>query len=269
MKELPSEEYRKRGLKVWGGKLKQRMLEKVSHIHHIIQDTKMLKCIQTEDLSKMIPAAFNVHTSPSKPPRIPQTTKFPVSLEPPEQSKLYSEMELMICATANKFLIVEKESGRMSYDSVERITQFWTSKNRPQVLEFHFDQATQRDLVEYNVKTFRFYGPSAENPVAMHSMLNAWKNLAKEMSVRTFCSPDSMIKKNMHDCYKVLEMLGAPVVTFLAFQEIQIDALRKMHERQMLKKEHDSKKFGVEMRWEPPNGWSPKHNGEEWGNPFE
>ena len=229
----------------------------------------MLKSVQTEDLSKMIPAVFDVHTSPSKPPKIPQTTKFPVSLEPPEQSKLYSEIELMICATANKFLIVEKEAGRMSYDSVERITQFWTSKNRPQVLEFHFDQATQRDLVEYNVKTFRFYGPSAENPMAMHSMLLAWKNLAKEMSVRTFCSPDSMIKKNMHDCYRVLEMLGAPMVTFLAFQEIQVDALRKMHERQMLKKEYESKKFGVEMRWEPPGGWSPKHNGEGWENPFE
>ena len=40
MKELPSEEYRKRGLKVWGGKLKQRMLEKVSHLHHVMQDTK-------------------------------------------------------------------------------------------------------------------------------------------------------------------------------------------------------------------------------------
>lgn len=216
----------------------------------------------------MIPAAFNTYTSPSKPPKT-RETKYPVSLEPPEQSKLYSEMELMICATANKFLLIEKEGGRMSLDSVERIMYFWASKNRPQVIEFRFDQATQRDLVECNVKTFRFYGPSAENPVAMHSMLLAWRNLAKEMSVRTFCSPDSMIKKNMHDCYRVLEMLGAPVVTFLAFQEIQIDALKKIHERQMLKKEYESKKFGVEMQWEPPGGWSPKRTGEEWVNPFE
>ena len=29
MKELPSEEYRKTGIKVWGGKLKQRMIQKV------------------------------------------------------------------------------------------------------------------------------------------------------------------------------------------------------------------------------------------------
>ena len=30
MKELPSEEYRKTGIKVWGGKLKQRMIQKVN-----------------------------------------------------------------------------------------------------------------------------------------------------------------------------------------------------------------------------------------------
>jgi len=178
-------------------------------------------------------------------------------------------MELMICATANKFLINEKEADRMSVDSVLKITEFWVSKNRPQVIEFQFDQGTQRDLVESNVKTFRFYGPNAEDPVSMHSMLLCWKTLARDMSVRTFCSPDSVTKKHMHDCYKILEMLGAPMVTFLAFQELQIDALRKIHERQTLRKEHENKKFGVTMRWEPPVNASPKHSGEGWENPFE
>lgn len=42
MKELPSEEYRKTGFKVWGGKLKQRMLEKVRHPCHACQFMKTL-----------------------------------------------------------------------------------------------------------------------------------------------------------------------------------------------------------------------------------
>jgi len=178
-------------------------------------------------------------------------------------------MELMICATANKFLINEKEADRMSVDSVKKITEFWVAKNRPQVIEFQFDQGTQRDLVESNVKTFRFYGPNAEDPVSMHSMLLCWRTLAKDMSVRTFCSPDSVTKKHMHDCYKILEMLGAPMVTFLAFQELQIDALRKIHERQILRKEQKNKKFGITMRWEPPVNATPKQSGEGWENPFE
>lgn len=176
----------------------------------------------------------------------------------------------MICAAANDFLLKEKEAGRMSYESVVKITQFWASKNRPQVVDFRFDQATQRDLVEYNVKNFKFNGPSAGSPMAVHAMLLAWKHLAKEMSVRTFCSPDSMIKKHMQDCYKILEMLGAPMITFLAYQQIHVTALRKMNERQASHKDSGSKKAGVEVPWEPPGGWSPKKDsGDGWGHPYD
>ena len=187
-------------------------------------------------------------------------------------------MELMICAAANKFLMDQKEANRMSLESVEKVTSFWISKNRPQVIDFQFDQGTQRDLVEHNVKTFRFCGPSAEDPVSMHTMLLAWKTLAKEMSVRTFCSPDSMIKKQMTDCYKILEMLGSPMVTFLAFQTIQVEALQKMHERteQQKRAEEYEKKLatmtaGVEQRWEPPAAAIDGHgkrSGEGWDTPF-
>lgn len=217
----------------------------------------------------MIPSVFNVHISPSKPPKNRPETKFPVSLQPPEQAKLYSEMELMICAAANKFLLDQKEADRISFESVQKVTNFWVSKNRPQVIDFMFDQSTQRDLVADNVKTFRFCGPSAEDPISMHTMLLSWKTLAKEMSVRTFCSPDSVIKKQMHDSYKILEMLGAPMVTFLAFQELQVDALKKMHGRATYQKKIATMKPGVEYRQEIPADASPKHSGESWGNPFE
>ena len=90
-------------------------------------------------------------------------------------------MELMICATANQYLNVQQHQGRMSVESLAKVTQWWASKNRPQVIEFMFDQATQRDLVLYNIKTFRFYGPNAENVLSMNAMMQAWKSLAKEM----------------------------------------------------------------------------------------
>ena len=124
------------------------------------------------------------------------------------QAKLYSEMELMICATANQYLNTQAEEGRMSVESLQKVTTFWTSKNRPQVIEFMFDQATQRDLVLYNLRTFRFYGQNASNLMAMNAIMQAWKTLAREMSVRTFCAPDSVVHKHMQDTYKVLEMLG-------------------------------------------------------------
>ena len=87
----------------------------------------------------------------------------------------------MICATANQYLNVQQRQGRMSVESLEKVTQWWASKNRPQVLEFMFDQATQRDLVLYNLKTFRFYGVNAQDVLAMNTMMQSWKALAKEM----------------------------------------------------------------------------------------
>ena len=175
----------------------------------------------------------------------------------------------MICSTANQFLLNEKDANRMSFESVEKITTYWIHKNRPQVIDFRFDQATQRDLIELNVKTFRFHGPCAEDLIAIHTMLRSWKNLAKEMSVRTFCAPDSVIKKHMHDVFKVLGMLGAPWPVLFALQQMQIKAVQKMYDRETERKAFESRKFGVERRWEPPVGASPKHSGEAWGNPFE
>ncbi|PGH18452.1 hypothetical protein AJ79_00522 [Helicocarpus griseus UAMH5409] len=157
---------------------------------------------------------------------------FPISLDPPYQAKLYSEMELMICVTANKFLLDQHKEGRMSVDSVTKITNFWQSKNRPQVVQFQFDQLTQRDLIIYNLRTFKFHGECAHNVVALNATLRNWKAIAKEMSVRTFCTPDSVIRKHMHDTHKILEMLGGPLVTFLAFQELQVNALAQMKQEQ-------------------------------------
>ncbi|KAI4122441.1 MAG: hypothetical protein LQ338_005818 [Usnochroma carphineum] len=265
MKELPSEEYRKRGVKHLGEKLKHRvegMTEGVSKF--------MPTSISHGDLSKLIPASLSNRESPSKSGSAKVASTFPVSLTPPEQAKFYSEAELMIVATANNYLIIQKEEGRMSYESVAKITNFWAQKNRPQVIEFMFDQLTQRDLILHNLKTFRFYGPNAENAMSMNAMMNSWKTLAKEMSVRTFCTGDSTIRKQIQDIYKILELLGAPMVTFMAFQQIQVRILKIMREKQKERDEHEAIKFGVERKWEPPGGFGPRGSAESeaYTNPF-
>lgn len=250
MKELPTDPLRKTGLKNWGGKIKQRVEDLVRRPNIIVRSIGLsLTSKQTDDFTKLIPNPFTHTTSPVK---YLITSKFPVSLDPPTQAKLYSEIELMICATANQYLMIQRREGRMSVDSLVQIMNFWRSKNRPQVIEFQFDQQTQRDLVLYNLKSFRFYGANAENPLSLNAMMLSWKSMAKEMSVRTFCTPDSVVRKHMHDCYKILEMLGAPLVTFLAFQEIQVRALATMRDEQRRRDEMESVKFGVERRWEPP-----------------
>lgn len=266
MKELPSEEYRKTGLKHWGEKLKQRVGEMVSlppsepsgRAKPQHKATDRTPQPQTEDMSKKLlssspPSYPHIDTTMTStfPTRLPPATKFPVSLSPPEQAKLFAEVELMICSTANQYLQTQHDAGRLSPHTVSKVAQTWTAKNRPQVLEFMYDQQTQRELVLYNVKTFRFYGPHAESPIALNAMLLAWKQLGRDMSVRTFCVPDSAVRKQLHDAYKVLEMLGAPLVSFLAFQSLQFETVRLIQDRGEERERHARTTWGVEREWVP------------------
>jgi len=152
----------------------------------------------------------------------------PVSLTSAQQSKLYAEVEVMICTTANEFLLNEYYSGRVSQQSIERVYDFWTSKNRPQVTEFRFDQATQRNLIMANRRSLRFAGESSTNPIMLESNLSNWKVIAQEMNVRTFCLPDSAIRKHLHDTRNILDMLDASILTLQQFRNVSNQAQEEM-----------------------------------------
>jgi hypothetical protein len=196
------------------------------------------------------------------PPQCQQTPS--VSLDPPYQAKVYSEMELMICVTANNYLMRELTTGRISPESIAKVFSYWSSKNRPQVIEFQYDQATQRDLILYNLTTLKFHGESAESPLVLNATMYSWKTMAKEMSVRTFCAPDSQMRKHMHDAHKILEMLGAPLVTFLAFQELQLKTLAKITEgvKKMEMKRREERRKEIEGGAETHSRKSSKEEGQ-------
>lgn len=265
MKELPSEDGRKKGVKHLGEKFKHHIEGMTGGVTRFIPTS-----ISQGELSKLIPATLSSRESPSKARTVPVESTFPVSLSPPEQAKFYADAELMICATANQYLKIQKEQGRMSIESVAKVLNFWTQKNRPQVIDFMFDQLTQRDLVLSNIKEFRFYGPNAENAMNLNAMMNSWKTLAKEMSVRTFCTGDSTIRKQCQDIYKILELLGAPMVTFMAFQQVQVRVLKIMRDQQKVRDEQEATKYGVERKWEPPGGFGSRDSAdsEAYINPF-
>ena len=177
----------------------------------------------------------------------------------------------MICVTANKFLKNELKAGRVSLEATVKLTNGWKARNRAQVVEFQFDQLTQCEFISWHMDEFRFYGPCAEDPIALQAMFKAWKTLAKEMSVRTHCNPDSMLKKQMTDIYKILELLGAATVTFLAFQELHVTALKTMEDKEKKRAEKEKIQFGIPKNWEPPAGSSSRvvFEGREIPNPFD
>jgi hypothetical protein len=144
-----------------------------------------------------------------------------ISIPPPEQARITMELELMVVHTANTFLMIQFSQGRMSVDSIKRTVDTWKGKGRPGVIEFHYDQATQRDLVVANQHNFRFYGERARDNIRIDSMLYNWKQVASIMSIRTFCNADTVIMKLIFDLEQILELLGAAESLMLRIQQIR------------------------------------------------
>lgn len=181
---------------------------------------------------------------------------FPVSIHSSDQMTIYGELELLIVTQVNWFLMAQHRKGNVSAGSVSKVVNFWKMKNRPQVLEFMFDQITQRDLILYNLNSLQFAEEYQHNNVKLNSTLNQWRAIAKEMNVRTFCNPDSLIKQHVIVTHKVCEMINAHKMAFEALQEIAEKMKAKIAEAETKRQERRSK-FGTPKNIDIPSSASP------------
>lgn len=151
-----------------------------------------------------------------------------VSLGPPEQARIYMEVELMLVHTGNNFLMSQFTQGRMAIDSIKKTVDTWKAKGRPTVLEFMYDQATQRDLIAVNQHNLRFHGERAGDSVRISATLYSWKQVASFMAIRTFCDADTIILKLLFDIEQILELLGAKEPILLRLQQIRASSTETM-----------------------------------------
>lgn len=128
----------------------------------------------------------------------------------------------MVVHTANTFLMIQFSQGRMSIDSIKKTVDSWKNKGRPAVVEFMYDQGTQRDLVTANQYNFRFYGDRVGDDVRISSMLYNWKQVASLMSIRTFCNADTVLLKLVFDVEQILELIGGSEQIMLRLQLLRL-----------------------------------------------
>ena len=169
-------------------------------------------------------------SKPLPQPEPPST--FPISLDPAHQARLQADIELMIVVSANRYLLKEAEAGRLAPSTVSDTRRRWEKKNLPQVLEYLYDQATQRELILANFHTLNFQGTIGRDAIGLNSTMHNWAVLAREISIRTFCAGDSVVRKWLNDARRVLEMLGAPLITFLAFQDLEAKTITRITQKQ-------------------------------------
>lgn len=166
------------------------------------------------------------------------------------QAKLYAELEVRICDTANSFILRQYYDGRVSQHSINKVNAAWNAKNNHHVVEFRFDQATQRELILANRRSMEFTGDSSRFPIRLQTNLLNWRKIAHEMSIRTFCLPDSAIRKHLYDLRQIIDMMNPSVETLRAFQDLtswaqdqmldKVTAARRQSEARLKKGNHTS-----------------------------
>ncbi|OKL57647.1 hypothetical protein UA08_07151 [Talaromyces atroroseus] len=160
-----------------------------------------------------------------------------INVDPEAQSEIYSKLELFLCTSANAYLLTQMHNNRFEgNDSVKRFVAFWNSKNRPLVPEFQFDMKTQRDIIKHNVNNFGFPGKFGLDPVLLKATLDGWGSVINQLNVRTYCWPDSAIRKLFHDVYPVLEMLGASKEVLNTFLDMKHLVVGLIHQAKYKKK---------------------------------
>jgi hypothetical protein len=182
-----------------------------------------------------------------------------ISISPFEQARYLVELELMIVHTANSFLMTQFSQGRMSIDTIKKTVDTWKNKGRPAVVEFMYDQATQRDLVAVNQSNVRFHGEKLGDDVRITSMLYNWKQVASLMAVRTFCNADTVLLKLLFDIEQILELIGATDSIMLRLQQLRVSINETIRIAKLGETRREATN-GREMPWDLHKSTSTSHN---------
>jgi hypothetical protein len=138
------------------------------------------------------------------------------------------QLEFCLHQTANSFLMAQVNQARMSLDSWKKHDELWKEKGRPSVREFMYNLEMQQTLVADNQDGFRFYGDALGDNIRLNAMLHSWKQVARQLAVRTFCDPDSIILKLICDVERILEGLGAVDSVMAGVHNLRADVRKEI-----------------------------------------
>lgn len=143
-----------------------------------------------------------------------------ISLDAREQSLMYCELEFHLTAALNDFITAELDKGHLVPDNLKKVSDWWAAQGRPKVVGFRYDLETQIQLVSLHVNDFNFYGRRQSNPVEITGLLDAMKTNARQMRIRTFCQPDSVVAKQLVDAQSLFNMINVSNLQQVALSEV-------------------------------------------------
>ncbi|RDA89950.1 hypothetical protein CP533_0195 [Ophiocordyceps camponoti-saundersi (nom. inval.)] len=165
------------------------------------------------------------------------TDQVQISLDPREQSLLYCELEFHLTAALNDYIATELDKGHLVPGTLKQISDFWASRGRSKVVGFRYDLETQLQLICLHAHEFDFFGWRQKNLTEIGCLLGAMKTHARQMRVRTFCQPDSVIAKQLVDTQSLFNLINATGIQQLALSEAAT-FFQVIVERERTQREH-------------------------------
>ena len=174
-------------------------------------------------------AELSTRSSASSSTTAPRPPQIQISLSAREQSLLYCELEYHLNTILNTYISKQLHLGLLSPTHLARIADRWASLGRPRVIAFRYDLETQVDLIILHLREFQFYGRRQGSTVEIGGVLESVKRNARQMRSRTFCSPDSVVAKQLVDAQNLCEVVGVegeegrPVLEIVQFFRVCVE----------------------------------------------
>ncbi|RCI11915.1 hypothetical protein L249_4196 [Ophiocordyceps polyrhachis-furcata BCC 54312] len=177
--------------------------------------------------------------------RLPKSVKethlgqMQISLDPREQSLLYCELEFHLTTALSDYITAELDKGHLVAGNLKQVSDFWASRGRPKVVGFRYDLETQLQLICLHAHDFDFHGRPQRNLAEIGGLLGVMKTHARQMRVRTFCQPDSVIAKQLADAQALFDLINVNSTQQLAlseaanFFEVIVEREREERERRL------------------------------------
>ncbi|EXJ84113.1 hypothetical protein A1O3_04780 [Capronia epimyces CBS 606.96] len=169
---------------------------------------------------EMAPETEEHDPSPEPPPL--------VSLDPTNQARILSTLQLMLRTTASNFLVNEAGAGRLRPETIRGVQGEWAaSGGRRPVLDFLYPTDLQVKLVTADRRRLIFGAPNFNNfDWLLEATLEQWLEIATHMDAWNYCSPDKEILAWIHGLTTVLTMLNAPEASLGELRAVAVWAVR-------------------------------------------
>jgi hypothetical protein len=133
-----------------------------------------------------------------------------------------TELNLLVSAVCNKFLVAEADAGRLDAEVVAKFMVDYEAEHRTHILEFQFDTLTQYELERDNFETVLFDEQYEQNAWKILQVWTIWGHLVRGIAAGHHCHSDRKLAGWVGGVSDVLYLLRATPAVIASLHLLQV-----------------------------------------------